>query len=73
MIVKTPGICGGNARIDGTRIPVWGIERQRQLGYSIKDTLEYYPHLTKEQIWAAREYADQHSVEIMQQILDNET
>ena len=36
-IVKTPGVCGGDARIKGTRITVWGLEEWRRLGWSDVD------------------------------------
>ena len=31
-ITKTPGVCGGNACIRGTRITVWGLVQRRRLG-----------------------------------------
>ena len=31
-ISKTPGMCGGAARITGTRIPVWTLVEYRKLG-----------------------------------------
>ncbi|MCU0544965.1 MAG: DUF433 domain-containing protein [Oscillatoriaceae cyanobacterium Prado104] len=31
-IEKNPGVVGGNARIAGTRIAVWGLVESRQLG-----------------------------------------
>lgn len=31
-IVKTPGVVGGRAAVDGTRIPVWILVGYRQLG-----------------------------------------
>jgi uncharacterized protein (DUF433 family) len=33
-ITKTPGVCGGNACIRGTRITVWGLVQRRRLGLS---------------------------------------
>src|SRR5580704_7735896 len=31
-IEKTPGVCGGAARVVGTRIPVWQLVEARSLG-----------------------------------------
>ena len=31
-IEATPGVCGGDARIAGTRIPVWSLALARRLG-----------------------------------------
>jgi uncharacterized protein (DUF433 family) len=55
MIVKTPGTCGGRARIAGTRIKVehvynW-VEHQ---GMSPAQVVKEFPHLTK-----AQAYCDQ--------------
>ena len=33
-IESTPGVCGGDPRIAGTRIPVWTLEHYRRLGLS---------------------------------------
>ncbi|NEO64576.1 MAG: DUF433 domain-containing protein, partial [Moorea sp. SIO4G2] len=33
-IEKTPGVCGGDARIANTRIPVWVLVQARNLGSS---------------------------------------
>jgi uncharacterized protein (DUF433 family) len=44
-IEKTPGIVGGDARIAGTRIPVWVLENYRRLGLSEARILENYPSL----------------------------
>ena len=72
-IVSTPGICGGQPRIDGTRIKVRHVvhcvERQ---GMSIADVLEHHPHLNRAQIHAALAYYWCHQAEIDQSIRDEE-
>jgi uncharacterized protein (DUF433 family) len=70
-IVCTPGICGGNARIPGTRIPVWGLERARRLGWSDRQLLEAYPWLTQADLELAWAYVPMHSEEIDGQIREN--
>ncbi len=42
-IEKTPEICGGDACIANTRIPVWVIVQARNLGSSEIDLLRDYP------------------------------
>ena len=70
-IVKTPGICGGKARIHGTRIPVWGLEAGRRVGRSDASLLRAYPSLTLEDLQAAWSYIDGHPDEIEDQIRQN--
>ena len=59
-IEHTPGVCGGAARIADTRIPVWVLERFRQLGTSVEDLEQFYPSLTHAGIDRALAYARQH-------------
>ncbi len=42
-IESTPGVCGGEPCIIRTRIPVWVLERARQLGSSEAELLRAYP------------------------------
>lgn len=67
-IVKTPGVCGGDARLAHTRIPVWSLEQLRQLGASEQDILENFPGLTAADLGQAWAYADPHRSEIEQAI-----
>jgi len=56
-IERNPEIMLGKPIIKGTRITVELLMRKLANGYSIDDLLKSYPHLTKEQILAALEYA----------------
>lgn len=71
-IVKTPGVCGGVARIIRTRIPVWTLERIRQLGVSESEILRSYPTLRAVDLVQAWSYADAHREAIEEQIRENE-
>jgi uncharacterized protein (DUF433 family) len=71
-IEATPGVCGGAARIAGTRIPVWTLVRFRQLGTSDDDLLSFYPSLTRERLAEAWAYEADHQDEIASQIVRNE-
>ena len=44
-IESTPGVCGGDPRIAGTRIPVWTLEQYRRLGMTEAQILASYPGL----------------------------
>ena len=71
-IVATPGICGGSARVCGTRIPVWGLEVGRRVGRSGKNLLRAYPALTVADLEAAWRYVDAHREQIEAEIREND-
>ena len=56
-IQRNPEILLGKPIIKGTRISVELIMRKLAGGYSFEDVLKAYPHITKEQVAAACEYA----------------
>ena len=72
-IDKILGICGGDACIRHTRIPVWALVQLRQLGTDEADLLRTYPTLTAEDLVNAWSYYQSHTEEIDQQISDNES
>jgi len=72
-IDKTPGVCGGDACIRHTRIPVWALVQLRQLGTDEADLLRTYPTLTADDLVNAWSYYQSHTAEIEQQIADNES
>jgi uncharacterized protein (DUF433 family) len=71
-IDSRPDVCGGEACIVRTRIPVWLLEQARRLGASEQDLLAAYPSLRAEDLVNAWAYARAHAVEIEAQIRDNE-
>lgn len=71
-IEKTPGICGGQACIVNTRIPVWVLVEARRLGYSDADLLTSYPTITATDLANAWVYAAAHTDEIDLIIEQNE-
>lgn len=71
-IEKTPGVCGGDARIANTRIPVWVLVQARQLGSSEADLLQNYPTLSASDLAHAWNYAAAHPQEIDQAIYEND-
>ena len=71
-IDSTPGVCGGEPCIIRTRIPVWVLERGRQLGSNEAELLRAYPTLRAQDLVNAWAYVDTHREEIEQQIRENE-
>ncbi len=56
-ITRNPQIMLGKPVIKGTRITVELLMRKFAAGYTVENLIASYPHLTKEQIYAAFEYA----------------
>jgi len=56
-IVVNPKVMVGKPVIKGTRIPVDAIIKRLAGGMSLKEILEEYPNLKKEDVKAALEYA----------------
>jgi uncharacterized protein (DUF433 family) len=71
-IETSPEVCGGEARIVRTRIPVWVLEQARRLGTSEADLLRSYPTLRAEDIANAWAYARSHRDEMDRDIRQNE-
>ncbi|MBE7497811.1 MAG: DUF433 domain-containing protein [Verrucomicrobiaceae bacterium] len=71
-IAHTPQICGGDACVAGTRIPVWSLEQTRRLGFSEERILSNYPTLQREDLAAAWEYVRANPEEIEKAIALNE-
>jgi uncharacterized protein (DUF433 family) len=66
-----PDVCGGDARIRGTRITVWGLEDARRIGIPDNTILEMYPALTHEDLRAAWKYVENNREEINDLIASN--
>ena len=71
-VESRPKVCGGEACVVRTRIPVWLLVQARRLGTSDIDILRSYPALRVEDMANAWAYARSHADEIDQQIRDNE-
>lgn len=72
-IRKTPGVCGGDARIADHRIPVWLLVVQKKTGRSDAEILTDYPGLTADDLAAAWAYYQAEPLEIEQLIWLNDT
>lgn len=70
-ILHTPGVCGGEACIGGTRIAVWMLDDARRAGVGDLDLLEDYPGLGVGDLDAAWRYVETHREEIERAIRSN--
>ncbi len=57
VIVRDPAVMLGKPIIAGTRITVELIVRKLAGGFTVEDILTMYPHLKREQVLAALDYA----------------
>ncbi|MCE7989490.1 MAG: DUF433 domain-containing protein [Caldilinea sp. CFX5] len=71
-IEHTLGVCGGAARISGTRIPVWVLVGYKKLGVSDAELLRAYPTVSAEALMNAWHYYRTHTQEIEAEIQENE-
>ncbi|MCU0345332.1 MAG: DUF433 domain-containing protein [Saprospiraceae bacterium] len=71
-IEKTPGVCGGDACIAKTRIPVWSLVNSRRLGMTDKEILYNFPSISSRDLKNAWNYYRAHLSEIEEQIRENE-
>jgi uncharacterized protein (DUF433 family) len=64
LLVRSPVICGGRLRIDGTRITVNQIVVWYKQGYGPEEIADQYPHLRLAQVYAALAYYHANTEEI---------
>lgn len=64
MLVKTPAICDGRIRLDGTRITVHRLAALYKQGLNAEEIAQTYPHLTLGQVYLALAYYHAHRDEV---------
>ena len=64
MLVKTPDVCGGRLRIDGTRITVHRISALYKQGQTAEDIIQTYSHLSYAQVYVALAYYHKNKAQI---------
>lgn len=72
QITKTPGVCGGQAVIEGTRIRVKNIAVLLKAGQTPQQILVQYPSLNLAQVYYAIGYYYEHQAEIEGEIAADE-
>ena len=63
-IVTTPGVCGGKARIENTRITVHDVVGLMQNGETVDSVTRQLPGLTRAQAYECLAYYEDHLAEI---------
>jgi uncharacterized protein (DUF433 family) len=56
LLVRSPNVCGGHLRINGTRMTVNQLVVWYKQGYTPEEIADQYPHLTLAQVYAALAY-----------------
>jgi uncharacterized protein (DUF433 family) len=66
LLVRSPDVCGGRVRIDGTRMTVNQLVVWYKQGYTPEEISDQYPHLTLAQVYTALAYyhANQEEIEV---------
>ncbi len=64
LLARSPDVCGGRIRIDGTRITVHRIATLYKQGQTAEDVAQTYPHLSLGQVYAALAYYHANRAEI---------
>jgi uncharacterized protein (DUF433 family) len=64
LLVRSPEVCGGRLRIEGTRLTVNQIVVWYKQGYSPEEIADQYPQLTLAQVYAALAYYHANKEEI---------
>jgi uncharacterized protein (DUF433 family) len=71
-VESRPDVCGGEACIVRTRIPIWVLEQARRLGATEAQLLSAYPTLRAADLVNAWNYVRDHLVQIEADIRTNE-
>ena len=71
LINKTPNVCGGDACIGNTRIPIWSLVNDKKLGMSDGDILAAFPQISAMDLVNAWAYYAANSEEIEAAIREN--
>jgi uncharacterized protein (DUF433 family) len=71
-VAKTPGVCGGKAQVEGTRIRVHDVAFLHKEGASDSRVREEYPDLTPAQVHAALAYYYDNREEIDAELREGE-
>ena len=67
-LVRTPGVCGGRLRIDGTGMTVNQIVTLHKQGLSAEDIVAEYPHRSLSEIYAVLAWYYAHREEFDQEL-----
>ena len=63
-ITQTPGVCGGHARVEGSRIAVHDVIGLLHNGETVDSVTRQLPGLTRSQIYECLAYYEDHLAEV---------
>ncbi len=63
-ILKTPGVCGGQARLEGSRICVHDVIGLLQNGETVDSVIRQLPGLSRAQVFECLAYYEDHLAEV---------
>lgn len=69
MLARSPDVCGGRIRIDGTRITVHRIATLYKQGQTAEEIGQTYPHLSLAQVYSALAYYHANRAEIESELV----
>ena len=69
-LVRTPDVCGGNLRTDGTRMTVNQIVTLHKQGLTAEQIVEQYPHRTLREIYAVQAWYYEHQTRFDEELAD---
>lgn len=69
LLVRTPSVCGGRLRIDGTRVTVLQIVTLYKRGESPEDIAENFPQLDLSHVYTALAYYHANRAEMEQELV----
>ena len=67
-LVRTPGVCGGRLRIDGTRMTVNQIVTLHKQGLTAEEIVQRYPQRTLSEIYTVFAWYYAHQAEFDQEL-----
>jgi len=73
VLVRTPGVCGGRLRIDGTRMTVNQIVTLHKQGLTVPQIVETYPQRTVSDIHAVLAWYYDHRAEFDRELAEEAT
>jgi uncharacterized protein (DUF433 family) len=72
-VVVTPGICGGRARIAGTRLPVWVVVAEIIRGGTSPDEfVDAYPQVSLAKVYGALSFYYDHRSQVDRDLREQE-
>lgn len=72
FVQRTPGVCGGDACVRNTRVPVWAVIQMLQMGRTKAEVLADLPSMIEPDLDVVWAYYRSHLAEIEANIAEND-